>query len=212
MDVVDRQAAAPKKARSFWRVAAFGGGIGAGGVIAIAVVATSGYYFSHRVKPWNKAAITAEYDGIQTEGSNRVLVFGYTLKNNTDQDFELPEYAEIRLAGRLKTEDALSFSGDDKNFEHIDLSVFAPAHSRVRLRLHVAYPYTTDEPLSGSPDEVHDWETNVTRFVMKEMPNLNGFVLLDPTHRYEVDLPNGWEKRAKESLRIAPSAVTKGQL
>ena len=35
MDVVDRQAAAPKKTRSLWRAAAFGGGIGAGAILGL---------------------------------------------------------------------------------------------------------------------------------------------------------------------------------
>jgi hypothetical protein len=188
---------------SWKRTLLFGGGIGAGSILAVAVIAVGAYYFLHRVKPWNKAAITAEYDRIQTEGANHSLVFGYTLNNNTDQDFELPDHAEIRLAGKLKAQNALSFSNNDGNFEHIELPIFAPAHSRVRIRLVVAYPFTSDEPMTGSKDERHDWETNLTRFVTTAMPNLDGFVLLDPTHRYEVDLPNGWERRSKEALRVA---------
>jgi hypothetical protein len=71
--------------------------------------------------------------------------------------------------------------------------------------VHIKYPYTSSDPvdpLNGSDDERHDWETKINRFATRSFTNLSGFAILDTTNRYEIDLPSGWEKRSKEALRL----------
>jgi hypothetical protein len=204
MDVVDRQVAAPKKARSFWRVAAFGGGIGAGAVVAIALVAVSVYCWSHRVKPWNNRAVTAEYDNLRTEGPNHTFLFGYTLTNNTDQDFRLDDQSDHKFAARLSRENSLSFDDDAKTIR-LSYPIYIPAHGRTRVVIHLKHPYISskpEDPPDGSHDERYDWETKVSRFATDHFGNLGGFAIFDTASRYEIDLPSGWEKRSKEELRL----------
>jgi len=38
-------------------------------------------------KPWDKKAITAIYDFVDTEGEKNTIVFYYTLQNNTELIF-----------------------------------------------------------------------------------------------------------------------------
>jgi hypothetical protein len=72
--------------------------------------------------------------------------------------------------------------------------------------LHVNYPYAIKEDMSATDDLRHDWETTVCQYVDKQFSNLEGFVLLDDNSRYQVNMPNGWTSRGKESLRVKSSA------
>jgi hypothetical protein len=72
--------------------------------------------------------------------------------------------------------------------------------------LHVNYPYEIKEDMSAPDDVRHDWETTVCQYVDKEFSNLEGFALLDDKSRYQVNIPNGWTARGKESLRVKSSA------
>jgi hypothetical protein len=39
----------------------------------------------------------------------------------------------------------------------------------------------------------------VETFTVCEVRHVDGFVLFDTVNRYEIDFPNGWEKRAKQA-------------
>jgi hypothetical protein len=177
-----------------------GAGIGIGIVLAVGIAVPSWNYWIHREKPWNRTAITAEYDGLRTEGADHRLSFRYTLSNNTDRDFHIDDSSSVQLAARLKDKNSLLFTGGRESGK-LDLPVFLPEHSRVRLTVHLPFHFISVDPEEGSDDERHDWETTVTQFVTKKYPNLGGFVILDSAKRYEIDLPSGWEKRSQEPFK-----------
>jgi hypothetical protein len=185
------------------RILLFGGAAGAGAVVAVALIATGFYYLSHRVKPWNSRAVTAEYDNLRTEGPNHTFVFAFTLINHTDQDFHLDGQSDPKVAARLRQENALSFD-DGAAFIGLDYPIYVPEHGRTRMTVHFKIPYVSSDPVDpsdGSDDERQDWETKVSRFLTEHYRNLSGFTILDTTSRYEIDLPSGWEKRSKVSFR-----------
>jgi hypothetical protein len=191
-------------AMSNWkRILLFGGAAGAGAVVAIALIATGFYYLSHRVKPWNSRAVTAEYDNLRTEGPDHTFVFAFTLVNHTDQDFHLDGQSDhLKVAARLRSENSLSFD-EGAAFMGLDYPIYVPEHGRTRMTVHFKIPYVSSDPVdpsNGSDDERKDWETKVSRFVTDHYENLSGFTILDTTSRYEIDLPSGWEERSKDSL------------
>jgi hypothetical protein len=181
------------------RAAAFGAGFA---VVAVVIVGGAVWWSNRPVKPksWNKSAITATYDTLDTEGDANTFEFVYTLENNTDYDYRAADEGEIHLAANLKKFHSLSF--DQGKMLKTDYPIYIPARSRVRFKIHVAYPYPIKQDLKAPNDEQHDYGTRLAQFADKDFGNLNGFALLDDKARYQVDMPNGWAERAKESLRV----------
>lgn len=186
---------------SWKKTAVLGAGIGMGIVFSALLIVLAWYKWAHRTKSWDKTAITAEYDGLDTEGSDHDLTFEYTLINNTDRDYRLDQRGPgVHFGGRLRQENSVELHSSEDEFSRFDYPVYVPEHGRVRLLVHVKFPYPTDYPSDGSRDEQHDWQTKVAKFVVKQMGNLSGFVIMDDANRYEIDLPSGWEKRSLEPL------------
>jgi hypothetical protein len=156
-----------------------GGAIGAGAVLAIAGIGTTAYSLSHRVKPWNRAAVTSEYGSLSTEGSDHTLVFRYVLINNTDQDYRVDDVSTVQIAGKLKSQNSLVFGLS--GFEKADSPIYVPARSRVRMSIHANLRYTSGEPSSDADAAWRDYQLQLARFASKEMPNLGGYVVFDPT-------------------------------
>lgn len=148
-------------------------------------------------KPWNRKAITAEYDFARPEGDKNYISFHYMLQNNTDFDYRLDSDTEIEITGRLKQEKGFSqFAG---HYVTIEYPVFVPARNRVWIALSVPYPYSVREPENATADERKQYTTDVAKYIAQELSNLDGFVLFDTLRRYEIDFPSGWEERAKQS-------------
>lgn len=86
-------------------------------------------------KPWNSAAIKAEYDYVDTEGDKNTIVFYYTLENTTDFDYRLEDGAHVAMAGTLEQQHSLSeFDGS------VNYPISVPAKKRVRFAVHTNYP------------------------------------------------------------------------
>jgi hypothetical protein len=100
-----------------------------------------------------------------------------------------------------------AFSFDSEKILTIDYPVYVPARRAARFRVHIAYSYPEADDPNASDDVRHDYDTKVAAFVTKELNNLNGFVLMDDSTRYQIDIPNGWDERAKEPLRVKGDAL-----
>jgi hypothetical protein len=140
--------------------------------------------------PWDKAAITAEFDRVGTEEDDRYPSFAYTLQNNTDRDYQL-NGASVVANARLLAQNSLSTLDDD----HILLKsyVFLPPKQRTRLLLYIKYEFP--DSLKRSIRSAKSTEAGLTmirKYLADDMHNLNGFVLLDKDYRYEITLPRGW--------------------
>jgi hypothetical protein len=174
-------------------------GFGAGFAVAFCAVAGSWIWYSQRPKPpkpWNKQAITAEYDFVRPDGDKNNLTFHYILQNNTDSDYRLDSDTGIEITGRLKQEKG--FSAFANHYVTTEYPVFVPAKSRVWISLTIPYPYPEKERDKPTDDERKQYTTNVVTYVTDEMGNLDGFALFDTLNRYEIDFPDGWEERAKQ--------------
>jgi hypothetical protein len=177
------------------RSAGFGGGFALvfGAIIGLVMWHTNR---PKAPKPWDKHAISAEYDYVRPEGEKDDLRFNYVLQNNTDLDYRAESDAGIDITGKLKAEKEFSeFAG---HYVTTEYPIFIPARSRVRCFLQIPYPYPVKEKSNSSVDERQQYTTEVAKYVTEQLGNLDGFVLFDSDKRYEIDFPSGWEQRAKE--------------
>lgn len=141
--------------------------------------------------PWNKTAITAIYDSIGTEGSQNYLVFYYTLQNNTAFDYELSDLSNVILMADLKKQD--SFAGQKNNkILQPNYPVMIPAKQRLRFAVHLRYPYDKSLNEDASADDRKKYRKELEAYVNKHISSLNGFVLFDENHGYQIELPKGW--------------------
>jgi hypothetical protein len=184
-------------------------GFGAGLALMLSVVAGGLLWYSNRPKPpkpWDNRAIVAEYDYITTEGDKNNIDVLYTLQNNTSYDYQVSSAVEVQLAGKLERENSLAIEKSEEGLVNADFPLFVPAHGRSRFGIHIAYPYS-EKFDSQAPDDVrYDFGTRLAKFAASEFSNLDGFVLLDQSRRYRIELPSGWRVRAKEPLRIKREA------
>jgi hypothetical protein len=175
-------------------------GFGTGFAIALCAIAGSLFWYNGRPKPpkpWNKQAITAEYDFVRPAGDKDNLTFHYVLQNNTDLDYRVDSDVGIEITGRLRKEKGLRQFAS--HYETTEYPIFVPAKNRVRMSIIIPYPYPIKEKDKPTRDEQKQYTTNVAKYVTDEMGNLDGFVLFDTLNRYEIDFPNGWEQHATQS-------------
>jgi len=179
-------------------------GLGAGFALTLCAFVGTWIWFQGRPKPpkpWDKGAITSEYDTVQPVGDKNNLTFNYVLQNNTDVDYRVDNDFKIEITGKLKGMKALGeFAG---HYVTTNYPIFIPAHRRVRVSLSIPYRYPVVEKADASHTERQQFRMQVAKYVTEEMGNLDGFVLFDGNNRYEIDFPSGWEKAAKESTDSA---------
>jgi hypothetical protein len=174
-----------------WKTALLRGfGFGAGFALVCLVAIGAWVWNSNRPKlpvPWNSRALTATYEFVTSEGEPQHLVFAYTLQNNTNQDYRLDGHEDLELVNKLSTEKSI-YRQTEKS-PHIRFPVFVPAHGRTTFLFDEPSEYT------GKKDDEGDAErhrADVQEFVKENYRNVNGFILFDHTHRYQIDLPKGW--------------------
>ena len=186
--------------RILLRAAGFGGGF----AITAAVVIGLLIWCSGRPKkpkPWNKTAVTASFEPVDTEGEQNTFSVAYTLQNNTDTDVQITDKTSVRLAALLTRSKSFSFDQSD-GLLSTEYPIYIPAKSRALFHLHIKYPSDLKDDVNASQDVRHDWETKVCKYMTDQFNNLDGFAMLVDTERYEVDMPNGWIQRGKEPLRV----------
>lgn len=168
-----------------------GWGVGTG--VVLGTLLGIGIWYDSRPKPpkpWNATAVTAEFDTLDTDGENNNVTIVYTLENHTDFDYRLADKDDVTINGKLSAEKSLS--ADSKELT-LDFPVFLPAHKRIRLPVHVNYPYQTKLKANPTSDERHEFRKALAKFISTEWANLDGFEILDDRERYEIDLPPGWK-------------------
>jgi hypothetical protein len=178
-------------------------GIGAGFAITAALIVGGFMWWSNRPpkpKPWNQNAITAKFDTLDVQGQDNHVYFSYTLENHTDSDFTLTDNSGVHLGASLKRGNSISFSNDD--YLSTTYPIYIPAKHNVRVVLNIKYPYNAPISQYATDDEKSDWKTKLAGTIVKEMTNLDGFVLMDDASRYQINFPNGWADRAKEPMKV----------
>ena len=179
-------------------------GLGVGFAVAGGLLLGIALWWSSRPakpKPWNHQAITATYEDVRTEGDNNNIAFDYTLQNNTDTDYRIQDGTNVHLAAHLHRSNSLSFSHTDTIT--VSYPIYLPARSRAHLSVQFAYPTPLKENYDASTVARHDFETKLAKYVVNELTNIDGIVLLDDGSRYQIDMPDGWTSRSKEPLRTA---------
>jgi hypothetical protein len=145
-------------------------------------------------KPWNSAAIKAEYDTTETEGDKNNVVFVYTLENTTDFDYRVENAHEITASAKLREQNNLSPLSESGS---VDYPIFVPAKKRVRFSIHINYPYPDREKSDANLDERIKFRQGIEKYTTDTFSNLDGFDLLDQTNRYEIIFPAGWKHARK---------------
>jgi hypothetical protein len=82
-------------------------GFGVGLAITAAVIVGLFAWWSGRPKkpqPWNKSAITASFDDVESEGEQNTLIVVYTFQNNTDTDVEITNDNSLHLGALLSVD------------------------------------------------------------------------------------------------------------
>lgn len=175
-------------------------GFGVGVALVLCVVVGFWVWYGERPKPpkpWNKQAMTAEYDGLDVRAPNNNVVFGYALQNNTEEDYRLDSDFGINLTAKIREPKA--FAQFSQTYFTLEYPVFVPAKSRVRFTIVSKYKYPTQENADSTSEGRKQYQNVLARHVADKWSNLDGFVVFDTNHRYTIDFPTGWEKTAKEA-------------
>jgi hypothetical protein len=170
-------------------------GFGAGFALTLCILFGVWLWYRERPrppKPWNKQAITTEYEGVDTRGADNHIIFVYTLQNNTDEDFRLDSDLGVNLTAKLQEQK--EFAQFSQTYFALDYPVFVPSRNRVRLVIESKYKYPIEENAGAAADARKEYRNALEKHVIDHWPNLDGFVLFETTHRYEIDFPTGWEK------------------
>jgi hypothetical protein len=185
-----------------FRAAGFGGGFA---VVAALILGIIVWCSSRPVKPkpWDTKSITAVFGNLSTEGTNHTVIYNYTLINNTDSDYSLQDDSTSHIGFKRMQTNALDFS--DKDFIKPDFPIYIPAKSRVSIALHMPLPYESDVDLNSPTAVQHDYYTKLSHFVSDTISNVDGFVLMDDSSRYEIIFPNGWRDIGNRPLEVKAS-------
>jgi hypothetical protein len=134
---------------------------------------------------WNSTAIRATFKevGVTTSAPRPKLTFSYVLENTTDADYSIPNdkstvlvMATLPEGKGLEADEALSLTPCE-----------IPARQKVVFSLSKEAEYT-DAYLEADKDNAE----KLAPFWSRRLKELDGFVLFDKAHRYEIILPNGW--------------------
>jgi hypothetical protein len=178
------------------RIVLISASAGAGAALMASLIAGGLLWYSsrpERPKPWNSKAIVATFDypGVEGDVGKRTIVLYYTLENTTDYDYRMPKRDQLDINGRLSRENSLTAGGtisidEDENF--------FPAKQRRRFAVHLGYPINVDlgPDAKTREDYRRQWQI-IANFMKAELTNLNGFVIFDPSQRFQIDFPNGWD-------------------
>jgi hypothetical protein len=135
--------------------------------------------------PWNAQALRTSYAGVRVreiDPANAAVVFLYDIDNKSDSDYELSKSPNVVVMSRLKSSHALS----SEKPVNLSSSAFVPANNRTRIALEVSEPFNWPSRMDNSS------ENRFRDLVTQEVSDLEGFVIFDQSHRYQIDLPASW--------------------
>jgi len=179
-----------------------GFGWGLGTAVGLGIIVGGFLWYESRPKPpkppkqWNRSAIKAEYDRVDTEGDKNTIVFYYTLENTTDFDYRVENGENISVNANLEKERSLTHFDE---MESIDYPIIVPTKKRVRIGIHLGgYPCPVKPKENPNAEERKEHRTAVEKYVVDELTDLDGFDLLDEANRYEIFFPSGWKKTSQQ--------------
>jgi len=172
----------------FLKAAGFGAGFAAFLISAIA-----GWqlfqFLPESPKPWNRDAIKATYAYLNMNTGDRpVATFKYTVENTTPRDYYLP--SDPQAAFVVLTDGKGLSQGEELTW---DKGAYVPAGLKVSVSFHLTYDYNDSYPKLD-----RDNLDKLSKFMARRLKELDGFVVLDRTNRYQVTFQNGWQDPPSE--------------
>lgn len=152
--------------------------LSAGAATGLAIVAIMLVSYINRPEkphPWNGGAITATFTGMSILTDRPVATFRYRFQNHTERDYHLPGHDSIRIV--LPTGDGLL---RDEAVRWIAMpSVPVGQKISVEIQVDIDISQLADGgDAKGSVDKVQRW-----------LKGMEGFIVLDESNRYEIQLP-----------------------
>jgi hypothetical protein len=176
------------RSTSAWKTALLKAFVFGAGFALVCLLGVAAWFWkSNRPKSWNSHAIIGTYEFVLSEGEPQHVVFAYTLQNKTNRDYRLDGHEDLELVEKLQSQKSI-YRPTEKNPE-IRFPVFVPANGRTT--------FLVDEPSEypggkGDDSDPERHRANVQEFVKKNHSNVDGFIIFDRTHGYQIDLPKGW--------------------
>lgn len=141
---------------------------------------------------WNSEAIRATFDGLNLDDSGHV-VFYYVLQNTTATEYRLADGSTVEVLMRQRRIDGRHHLSDRD--VKVGYPILVPAKQRQIVTLKSLLwtcPLREPKDLNPTAKEEERFSSQLRAFVDRRSPELAGFVLLDTTRGYEIDLPKGW--------------------
>ncbi|HZV47594.1 MAG TPA: hypothetical protein VFG06_09660 [Thermodesulfovibrionales bacterium] len=162
----------------------------AGVAITIVIFSLLFYLAEGNPKDWDNKTIIASFDYVTTTASDNHFLFVYTLENKSESDFEIREFSDYKIMGKLPNN---IFISEMKDSIYIKTPLFIPAKQRTRLFVVLKYKYPDKEPINQdvSKEEKEAYRQEVIKYLHEHLSELNGFVIFDESHRYQIDLAKG---------------------
>jgi hypothetical protein len=158
-------------------------------VIAFALFIVGSLWYQSRPIRWDKTSIIASFNFIEIEG-NRYPCFCYTLENKTDADFYLDyHHGSYLYAKEIKPSPPRE---QDSTYVRIDLPIFIPAKHKLNIKVHSNYEFDLCDIFDTWYLDEKSTRAARAKLVRKQIPNLDGFVLIDRKRLYLIDFWRGW--------------------
>ena len=143
--------------------------------------------------PWNPRALQTTYAGVRVreiDASNAAVVFLYDLDNRSQSDYQLVKGPDVMVMSRLKSSGTLS----SEKPVTLSGSVFVPVNNRTRIALEIAEAFSWPARMDASS------EARFRELIAQETADVDGFVIFDQAHRYQIGLPGSWP--AAQNARV----------
>lgn len=177
---------------SWKRVFLISGSFGAGFVVMLSLIVGGIYWYQTRPRPWNKSAITATYTGLGTR-TDKTFIFHYILENNTAIDYELTDTDTPEMVLMFEFKEPYSLAGPESQWLKLNNRVFLAPKQPARVGIYFLIKYKGEDLKTDASREDREKNQRKLRdYLNKEWPTLNGFVLYDKKHRFQIDFPKGW--------------------
>ena len=163
--------------------------------IVYALILVAFHWYQSRPKPpvpWNKNALVATYDFLDTEGDDNSLVFFYTVENNTDEDYNANKNRPLTIMAKIEDQNLLRQAGGDNEVLKLDYPIFVPSKHKVRTKVHFGYLLEHPVKPRGVNEDRKAFGKSLETYLNAEAPTLQGFVIFDHSNKYEIYLPKGW--------------------
>jgi hypothetical protein len=165
-------------------------------IILIIFVACVGIYF-YKIKNSNVQPITATYNYIDTDDNNNIE-FNYTLKNNTNKDYEIKNIDDIQIFASTTRDSSLYPA--QKNDTVFNTPVFVPANQSVQFSFsskNTQYlsPLKATATATGATSEALAlYRNDVANYLTKMGANtITSFLFFDTKNNYKIIFPVEWD-------------------